>query len=59
MTVMFFLSSYLYVTYADEYDPEQSDLKQELMAGEGQDPSGEYLVFDDAGLSRRSREVSR
>jgi hypothetical protein len=56
MTIMFFLASYLYTTYADEFDPGQGDMAQELLGGEGRDPGGEYLIFDDNGLSHISRE---
>lgn len=62
MTIMFFLASFLYVKYADEFDPEQfdpeqSDIKQELLGKEDSNQiGGDYLLAFDGNISREYLE---
>lgn len=58
MFVMFILSSYLYIKYADDFDPEKSDVMIENGA-RVDDLGGEYYVFDDPGLPRESSKSAR
>ena len=55
---MFVLSSYLYYTYADDFDPEKGDAIIENGA-RVDDIGGEYYVFDDPGLPRTSSKDRR
>jgi hypothetical protein len=56
MLAMFLLSSYLYYTYADEYDPARGDAVIEN-GTRVNDLGGDYYVFDDPGLPRSSSKV--
>lgn len=58
MLIMFLLSSYLYYTYADEYDPERADAVIEN-GTKVDDLGGEYYIFDDPGLPRTSSRATR
>ncbi|CAE7520841.1 unnamed protein product [Symbiodinium microadriaticum] len=53
MTLMFLLSSYLYITYVDDFDPERNGLKEELLGG---DVNADYLISDDSGRSGPSKD---
>ena len=59
MTIMFLLTSYLYVNCSNELGDQKGTLQEELLGGTSKDVNAEYLGHDDGRIARHSNSRDR